>query len=331
MEIPERAPGLGTVAILGADFRYDSPEAAGAGTKEAKPTGKASSGGCCGGTKASAPDGGTQEGPPTPAAPTAEKAEGVGAVVHVDMKSSAPSGGGQGSGPGAGEGNGTSGDPSNGTSNGTSGDPEQGAVLGEEAAPSDPEGNATAPEEAEAVLTLSGVTVDIQPGETVAVVGSVGSGKSSLLAALLGEVPIVAGSVQVQGTIAYADQSPYITNATVKANILFGHEFHEERYEETVRVCCLGPDLASLPDGDQTEIGERGVTLSGGQKARMSLARAVYADADIVVLDDPLSAVDSHVARALFTDVISGCLAAKTLVFATNHVHFLEAHPKPCT
>ena len=149
--------------------------------------------------------------------------------------------------------------------------------------------------------------------------------------------------------MAYADQTPYITNTTLKENILFGRPLNEARYQvaqwpflesftspkpvilshpclrvqTVVKACALSADLEQLPNGDQTEIGERGVTLSGGQKARVALARAVYADADIYLLDDPLAAVDAHVARALYDNVICGMLEEKTVVFVTNHVHFL--------
>lgn len=153
---------------------------------------------------------------------------------------------------------------------------------------------------------LEHVNLSIKRGELIAVVGSVGAGKSSLCAALLGELQRTNGSVHVNGTVAYAGQQAWILNDTVKGNVLFGRDFDAARYAGVVYSSALAADMAQLPNGDMSEVGERGINLSGGQKARISLARAVYFDADIVLLDDPLSAVDAHVGKHLFQMCIRG-------------------------
>ena len=148
--------------------------------------------------------------------------------------------------------------------------------------------------------TLVNVNLSVKKGELVAVVGRVGSGKSSLLSAILGEMTRKKGHVKLRGNVAYVSQNPWLQGATVRENIVFGHRFNQKFYDAVLDACAIRPDLAVLVDGDETEIGEKGVTLSGGQRARISLARAVYSRADIVLFDDPLSAVDSHVAKHLF-------------------------------
>lgn len=135
-------------------------------------------------------------------------------------------------------------------------------------------------------------------------VGKVGCGKSSLLSAIIGEMYKLKGKINVDGRVAYAPQIPWIQNATIRENILFGSEFDETLYRQVVSSCCLGPDLELFPGGDLTEIGEKGINLSGGQKQRISLARCVYSNADIYLLDDTLSAVDSHVAKHIFDSVL---------------------------
>ena len=162
-------------------------------------------------------------------------------------------------------------------------------------------------------------------GELACVVGRVGSGKSSLLAALLGDIWKLAGGVRVRGATAYVAQQPWVMNASVRANIVFGHRWDPAFYRRAVRACALADDFKTLPDGDRTEVGEKGISLSGGQKARLTLARAVYARADVYLLDDVLSAVDQHVGRHLITHVLGpkGLLASKTRVLATNSVPVL--------
>uniref|UniRef100_A0A8C4X1U4 Cystic fibrosis transmembrane conductance regulator n=1 Tax=Eptatretus burgeri TaxID=7764 RepID=A0A8C4X1U4_EPTBU len=148
--------------------------------------------------------------------------------------------------------------------------------------------------------TLDDVSLSAFPGELVAVIGPVGSGKSSLLAALLGELPFQKGSLKHVGQLAYATQQSCVFPGTVRSNILFGSSYNKLHYNRVVKACALTKDLQLLAEGDMTVIGDRGITLSGGQKARINLARAVYQDADIYLLDDPLSAVDSEVGRFLF-------------------------------
>ncbi|NXJ71659.1 MRP2 protein, partial [Rostratula benghalensis] len=170
-----------------------------------------------------------------------------------------------------------------------------------------------------------GVTLDIASGSLVAVVGAVGSGKSSLVSAMLGEMENIKGHINIQGSLAYVPQQAWIQNATLKDNILFGSELDEARYQQVIKACALLPDLELLPAGDQTEIGEKGINLSGGQKQRVSLARAVYSDADIYILDDPLSAVDAHVSKHLFEHVVGpkGLLHKKTRILVTHGISFL--------
>jgi len=228
-------------------------------------------------------------------------------------------------------------------------DPEAG-VLGAADTAATAAATAAAEGRSTSALTLRGVRLDVRPGELIGICGEVGSGKSSLLAALLGELqPLVEVGAQqqqqpmptptplaaaaaaaavgadpfssaaagaffdphgsgpvVRGRVAYCAQVPWVMGATLRDNVLFGAPIEEGRYRAVLEACALGPDLASLPAGDQTEIGERGVTLSGGQKARVALARAAYARPDVALLDDPLSAVDAGVGRALFDRCIGG-------------------------
>ncbi|CAH1794809.1 unnamed protein product, partial [Owenia fusiformis] len=172
---------------------------------------------------------------------------------------------------------------------------------------------------------LDNIDMKIKDGALVAVVGTVGSGKSSLLAAMLGEMEKNNGKVNVKGSVAYVPQQAWIQNCTLKDNILFGAETNQDSYDKIIEACALTQDLQMLPGGDQTEIGEKGINLSGGQKQRVSLARAVYSDNDIYLLDDPLSAVDSHVGKHIFEKVIGpeGYLKNKTRVLVTHGIGFL--------
>lgn len=173
---------------------------------------------------------------------------------------------------------------------------------------------------------LNDINYTAHKGELSCVVGTVGAGKSSFLQACLGELHKKSGIVTTRGTIAYIAQTPWIMNATVRDNIVFGHKFDGSFYERTVEACALKDDFKALPDGDQTEVGEKGISLSGGQKARLSLARAVYSRADVFFLDDPLSAVDQHVGKHLLENVLgpNGLLKSKTRVLATNYVPVLS-------
>ncbi|KAL6991613.1 Canalicular multispecific organic anion transporter 1, partial [Sarracenia purpurea var. burkii] len=173
--------------------------------------------------------------------------------------------------------------------------------------------------------TLSNINLDIPMGSLVAIVGSTGEGKTSLISAMLGEVPPVAdASLVIRGTVAYVPQVSWIFNATVRENILFGSAFEPARYEKTIDVTALQHDLDLLPGGDLTEIGERGVNISGGQKQRVSMARAVYSNSDVYIFDDPLSALDAHVGRQVFEKCIKEELRGKTRVLVTNQLHFLS-------
>ncbi|XP_076020047.1 multidrug resistance-associated protein 1-like [Genypterus blacodes] len=173
---------------------------------------------------------------------------------------------------------------------------------------------------------LRRININVRSGWLVAVVGHIGSGKSSLLSALLGEMEKRSGYVSIKGSVAYVPQQAWIQNATLKGNILFGHERKESWYHRVVEACALLPDLDILPAGDSTEIGEKGLNLSGGQKQRVSLARAVYRKADVYLLDDPLSAVDTHVGQHIFDRVIGprGVLKDKTRVLVTHGLSFLS-------
>ncbi|GAA5830776.1 hypothetical protein JCM5353_002363 [Sporobolomyces roseus] len=174
--------------------------------------------------------------------------------------------------------------------------------------------------------TLQDISLSVKKGELIAVVGRVGAGKSSLLSAVLGEMNKLDGQVKVRGTVAYTAQQPWIMGGTVKNNITFGYRYDHEFYQLVLEACALKEDLKILPDGDETEIGEKGVSVSGGQKARIALARAVYARADIYLLDDPLSAVDAHVGRHLFDRVIGpqGLLKDRARILCTNQIPFCE-------
>uniref|UniRef100_A0A8C6AL61 Multidrug resistance-associated protein 1-like n=1 Tax=Monodon monoceros TaxID=40151 RepID=A0A8C6AL61_MONMO len=171
----------------------------------------------------------------------------------------------------------------------------------------------------------SSLNIKIPEGALVAVIGQVGSGKSSLLSAILGEMEKLKGVVQRKGSVAYVSQQAWIQNCILQENILFGSVMQKQLYERVLEACALLPDLEQLPNGDQTEIGERGVNISGGQRHRVSLARAVYSGADIYLLDDPLSAVDVHVGKQLFEKVIgsSGMLKNKTRILVTHNLTLL--------
>uniref|UniRef100_H3AES0 ABC-type glutathione-S-conjugate transporter n=1 Tax=Latimeria chalumnae TaxID=7897 RepID=H3AES0_LATCH len=172
---------------------------------------------------------------------------------------------------------------------------------------------------------LHDINLMVPYGSLVAVVGHVGCGKSSLVSALLGEVEKLEGKVSIRGSVAYVPQQAWIQNATLKDNILFGQPFNEEKYQKVLEACALVTDLEMLPGGDQTEIGEKGINLSGGQKQRVSLARALYSESEVFLLDDPLSAVDSHVAKHIFDNVIGpgGALNGKTRILVTHGISFL--------
>ncbi|KAI8983684.1 multi drug resistance-associated protein MRP [Pilobolus umbonatus] len=172
---------------------------------------------------------------------------------------------------------------------------------------------------------LNDINLNIAKSQLTAVVGRVGAGKSSLISALLGDTVKTKGQVILRGSVAYVPQQPWIMNASLKDNIVFGHRWDPDFYNKVIEACSLKTDIAILSGGDQTEIGERGINLSGGQKARVSLARAIYARADIYLLDDPLSAVDAHVGRHIFNHVIgpNGLLQNKARLLVTHGISYL--------
>ncbi|XP_053092755.1 ATP-binding cassette sub-family C member 5 [Pangasianodon hypophthalmus] len=171
--------------------------------------------------------------------------------------------------------------------------------------------------------TLHRVQLTVRKGALVGVCGAVGSGKSSLLSALLGQMTLLGGSVAANGGFAYAAQQAWILNSSLRENILFGKDYVEEKYNAVLEACCLIPDITELPYGDMTEIGERGANLSGGQRQRVSLARALYSDRPILLLDDPLSAVDAHVSSHLFHNAIRSVAGEKTVIFVTHQLQYL--------
>ncbi|KAI5358713.1 putative AAA+ ATPase domain, ABC transporter type 1, transmembrane domain-containing protein [Septoria linicola] len=204
----------------------------------------------------------------------------------------------------------------------------QQSKLDEKHQSSTPAGSASP---AESVLELEkppfqidNVDLTVGRDELIAVIGSVGSGKSSLLAALAGDMRKTEGEVTFGANRAFCPQYAWIQNATVKENIIFGKDYNRKWYNEVIDACALRPDLEMLPAGDLTEIGERGITVSGGQKQRLNIARAIYFDADIVLMDDPLSAVDAHVGKHIMDNAICGLLRGKARVLATHQLHVLH-------
>ncbi|OCF31742.1 ATP-binding cassette transporter [Kwoniella heveanensis BCC8398] len=195
--------------------------------------------------------------------------------------------------------------------------------------------NSSTPEDT--YFVLSDLNVSFPIGKMSVVTGPTGSGKSAILTALLGEMELLSGrsylpknTTQVdpetglRNSVAYAAQTPWLQQKTIKDNILFGEEFDEKRYEMTLEACALNPDLDILEDGDQTEIGAKGVSLSGGQKARVALARAVYSYTQHLLLDDPLAAVDSHTAKHLTDKCLNGpILKGRTVILVSHHVELL--------
>ncbi|KAL5210026.1 hypothetical protein ABZP36_005649 [Zizania latifolia] len=173
--------------------------------------------------------------------------------------------------------------------------------------------------------TLSGIHLSVVRGMRAAVCGVIGSGKSSLLSSILGEIPKLCGQVKVSGSAAYVPQTAWIQSGNIEENILFGSPMDKQRYKRVIDACSLKKDLQLLQYGDQTIIGDRGINLSGGQKQRVQLARALYQDADIYLLDDPFSAVDAHTGSELFREYILTALASKTVIYVTHQIEFLPA------
>lgn len=172
--------------------------------------------------------------------------------------------------------------------------------------------------------TLQNISLDIYRKQLVAITGPVGCGKSSLLLAILGELPCKSGVISHSGVITYVPQLPWIFSGTIQENITFGKSFDGVNYERIIKASCLQKDFCEFSKGDLTHIGQRGVSLSGGQRARICLARALYTDADIFLLDDPLSAVDTKVAAHLYKNCIRGLLFEKCCLLVTHQHQFLK-------
>nr|POE51663.1 oligomycin resistance atp-dependent permease yor1 [Quercus suber] len=189
--------------------------------------------------------------------------------------------------------------------------------------PQTPTTTAGSIDEEEQPFHIDDINLSVGRNELIAIIGSVGSGKSSLLGALAGDMRRTGGSVTFGASRAFCPQYAWIQNATVKQNICFGKDFDKKWYNEVVDACALRPDLDMLPSGDLTEIGERGITVSGGQKQRLNIARAIYFDADIILMDDPLSAVDAHVGKHIMDNAICGLLRDKCRILATHQLHVL--------
>ncbi|XP_039312865.1 probable multidrug resistance-associated protein lethal(2)03659 isoform X2 [Solenopsis invicta] len=179
-------------------------------------------------------------------------------------------------------------------------------------------------EERQSENTLENLNLKLEKGKLYAVIGMVGSGKSSFLSAILGEITLTEGQVKVNGSVSYASQEAWVFGATVRQNILFGQSYDRQRYHKVIKACALIRDFQQFPQGDQTVVGERGSSLSGGQKARVNLARALYRQSDIFLLDDPLSAVDAHVSKHLFQECIQRYLAGKTRILATHQLQYIK-------
>ncbi|KAK3359696.1 P-loop containing nucleoside triphosphate hydrolase protein [Lasiosphaeria hispida] len=208
--------------------------------------------------------------------------------------------------------------------------PGKGPKGGPKPAKRAPSPNASSEEDASTLVEerepfkLQDLSFEVGRNELVAVIGTVGSGKTSLLAALAGDMRKTSGEVIFGASRAFCPQYAWIQNTTVKENILFGKDLDKDWYSEVIKACALQPDLDMLPNNDMTEIGERGITISGGQKQRLNIARAIYFDADIVLMDDPLSAVDAHVGRHIFDSAILGLLKDKCRILATHQLWVLS-------
>ncbi|XP_030582176.1 multidrug resistance-associated protein 9-like [Archocentrus centrarchus] len=182
----------------------------------------------------------------------------------------------------------------------------------------------TASGSTESLPTLRNVSFTLPKGKLLGVCGNVGSGKTSLISSILEQMQLLQGSITADGTFAYVSQQAWIFHGTIQENILMGEPFDQTKYDRVVDVCSLRADLNILQYGDQTEIGERGLNLSGGQKQRISLARAGYSNRDIFLLDDPLSAVDSHVGKHIFEECIKKALRGKSILLVTHQLQYLE-------
>ena len=172
---------------------------------------------------------------------------------------------------------------------------------------------------------LNDITFMSHKNSITVITGQVGSGKSTLLSSIAGEVKLSSGTVMCPGSLAYVPQVPWVFSGTLRENILFGELFDQDWYATVIEACALKEDIERFPDIDETTVGERGVVLSGGQKARVSLARAVYSCSDVYLLDDPLSAVDQKVGEHIFEKCICDLLSDKIRVVVSHHQRHLKA------
>ena len=172
--------------------------------------------------------------------------------------------------------------------------------------------------------SLENINVQLDKGQLLGVIGPVGAGKSSLLSLLLGELETTSGTISRPSSVSVAPQTPWIFSGSIRDNIIMHYPFDADRYADVIGATCLVNDLERFTAaGDQTLVGEKGVTLSGGQKSRVSLARALYAQAELYLLDDPLAAVDAHVGRCIYEQCIKGYLRNATCILVTHQCHFL--------
>ena len=179
------------------------------------------------------------------------------------------------------------------------------------------------------IILLKGINLQIKKGEHIGIIGEVGSGKTCLLNAIINNLQVFTknnskGNIKLSGKISFVSQNPWILNTTIEENILFFSQKDEEKYKKIINICQLEPDLLTLQKGDQTEIGEKGLNLSGGQKARISIARAIYTNSEIYIFDDPLSALDAYVGMNLFKGVFNEYLKDKTFIITTHALQYLN-------
>ena len=171
---------------------------------------------------------------------------------------------------------------------------------------------------------LQGISFTTREGSLTAITGPVGSGKSTLLSAIAGEIADKNGAITCKGTVVYVPQIPWIFSGTIRENILFGEQYEKSKYDRVIEACALTQDIQGFPDCDQTIVGERGAVLSGGQRARVNLARAVYTEADLYLLDDPLTAVDFKVGHHIFIECIKGLLGEKTRLITSHQERIMR-------
>ena len=188
-------------------------------------------------------------------------------------------------------------------------------------------------EEEELLTLLTNITFKIKKGEHIGIIGEVGSGKTCLLNSIINNLAVInkddsKGNIKISGKISFVSQNAWILNDTIEQNILFFKPMDRKKYNKIIKICQLEQDLLIFPQGDQTEIGEKGVNLSGGQKARLAIARAVYNDSDIYIFDDPLSALDAYVGMNLFNQVFNDYLKAKTIIVSTHALQYVSYFDK---